>query len=82
MLLGAVVQSLKPVKLADGHNNSQHCWANNVGSCCVHLHVDVAQLKRTISFADVTVDIDEIDANQVMIFTLLPFLSFCYMKIV
>ena len=79
MLLGVVVQSLKPVKLADGHNNSQHCWANNVGSCCVHL--PLPELKRTISFADVTVDIDEIDANQVMTFMLLPFLSFCYMKI-
>ena len=22
-----------------GHNKSQHCWANNVGSCCVCLHV-------------------------------------------
>ena len=20
------------------HNNSQHCWRNNVGSCCVRLH--------------------------------------------
>ena len=23
---------------ASGHNNSQHCWANNVESC-VHLHM-------------------------------------------
>ena len=22
-----------------GRNNSQHCWANNVGSCCLRLHV-------------------------------------------
>ena len=22
----------------NGHNNSQHCWPNNVGSCCVCLH--------------------------------------------
>ena len=22
-----------------GRNNSQHCWANNVGSCCLCLHV-------------------------------------------
>ena len=20
------------------HNNSQHCWCNNVGSCCIRLH--------------------------------------------
>ena len=27
-----------PVKLfVHGHNNSQHCWANNVGSCCVRV---------------------------------------------
>ena len=25
-----------------GRNNSQHCWANNVGSCCVRLHVALA----------------------------------------
>ena len=24
---------------ANGHNNSQHCWPNNVESCCVHLHM-------------------------------------------
>ena len=28
--------ALKPC--ANGCNNSQHCWANNVGSCCVPLH--------------------------------------------
>ena len=22
---------------ADGCNNSQHCWPNNVGSCCVRI---------------------------------------------
>ena len=22
-----------------GRNNSQHCWANNVGSCCLRFHV-------------------------------------------
>ena len=22
-----------------GHNKSQHCWPNNVGSCCVCLHI-------------------------------------------
>ena len=22
-----------------GHNNSQHCWPNNVKSCCVRLHI-------------------------------------------
>ena len=27
-----------------GHNNSQHCWANNNGSCCVRLHVAFAPL--------------------------------------
>ena len=21
-----------------GRNNSQHCWCNNVGSCCIRLH--------------------------------------------
>ena len=27
-----------PVKLrANGRNNSQHCWANNVGSCCIRV---------------------------------------------
>ena len=31
---------------ANGHNNSQHCWPNNVGSCCVHLHM----AKSLISF--------------------------------
>ena len=24
---------------ANGHNNSQHCWPNNVGSCCIGFHV-------------------------------------------
>ena len=24
---------------ANGCNNSQHCWPNNVGRCCVRLHV-------------------------------------------
>ena len=24
---------------ANGLNNQQHCWANNVGSCCVRLYV-------------------------------------------
>ena len=28
----------------NGHNNSQHCRANNIGSCCVHLHVAFAPL--------------------------------------
>ena len=23
----------------NGRNNSQQCWANNGGSCCVRLHV-------------------------------------------
>ena len=23
---------------ATAHDNSQHCWPNNVESCCVHLH--------------------------------------------
>ena len=27
-----------------GCNKSQHCWANNVGSCCVHLHVALRSL--------------------------------------
>ena len=43
MLLGVVSQTLKLDKLLamciQGHNNSQHRWANNVGSCCVHLHM-------------------------------------------
>ena len=30
-----------------GRNNSQHCWANNVGSFCVSLHVSL-WLKREI----------------------------------
>jgi len=30
----------KAVKLrANGRNNSQHCWPNNAGRCCVRLHV-------------------------------------------
>ena len=24
---------------ANGRNNSQHCWPNHVGSCCVRLNV-------------------------------------------
>ena len=24
---------------ATAHDNSQHCWPNNVESCCVHLHM-------------------------------------------
>ena len=31
---------------ANGRNNSQHCWSNNIGSCCVPLHV----AKRMTSF--------------------------------
>ena len=27
------------VRLANGHNNFQHLWPNDVGSCCVCLHV-------------------------------------------
>ena len=26
---------------ANGRNNSQHCYANNVGSCCVRVGSDV-----------------------------------------
>ena len=40
--LRVVAQSLKPVKLlamANGPSNSQRCWANNAGSCCVRLLV-------------------------------------------
>ena len=29
---------------ANRRNNSQHCWANNVGSCCVRLYVDLKRL--------------------------------------
>ena len=42
VLLVVDAQSLKTVKRypgADGRNNSQHCWAKKIGSCCVHLHV-------------------------------------------
>ena len=27
-----------------GRNNSQHCWPNNVGSCCVHVRNKAARL--------------------------------------
>ena len=39
VLLGIVAQSFKPVKLSATCSNCQHCWANNVGSCCVRLHI-------------------------------------------
>ena len=42
VLLVVDAQSLKTVKRypgADGRNNSQHCWAKKIGSCCVHLHI-------------------------------------------
>ena len=29
----------------DARNNSQHCWRNNVGSCCVRLHVALRLIK-------------------------------------
>ena len=32
-----------PLRLrANGRNNSQHCWRNNVGSCCARLHATLA----------------------------------------
>ena len=35
----------KAVKLrANGRNNSQHCWPNNAGRCCVRLHVSNKRL--------------------------------------
>ena len=43
VLLGLVVQSLKPVKRklirTDGCNDSQRCWANNARNFCVRLQV-------------------------------------------
>ena len=30
------------------HNNSQHCWTNNAGSRCVHLH-SLANLKSSFN---------------------------------
>ena len=30
-----------------GHNNSKHCWPNNVGSCCIPLHT-TARMDTTI----------------------------------
>ena len=35
-LLGVVASVCTP--LPTRTNNSQHCWRNNVGSCCVRLH--------------------------------------------
>ena len=29
-----------------GRNNSHHCWPNNVGSCCVRLHVALRNLSN------------------------------------
>ena len=29
----------------DARNNSQHCWRNNVGSCCVRLHAALRLIK-------------------------------------
>ena len=40
---GEILQHIKNsgggVRLANGHNNFQHLWPNDVGSCCVCLHV-------------------------------------------
>ena len=37
---------------ANGRSNSQHCWPNNGGSCCVRLHV---ALERCTGIAEVKV---------------------------
>ena len=40
---------------ANGRNNSQHCWCNNVGSCCVRVgsgvQTDATTLKPEVSLA-------------------------------
>ena len=37
LLLGVVASVC--TSLQYGRNNTQHCWRNNVGSCCISLHV-------------------------------------------
>ena len=32
-------------------NNSQHCWRNNVGSCCVCLHTALGSLASSLYFS-------------------------------
>ena len=41
------------LKNVDGRNNSQHCWANNVGSCCARVGRSI-QTEATTPTADRT----------------------------
>ena len=33
---------------ANGRSNSQHCWANNVGSCCVRFHAAIEKKRQQL----------------------------------
>ena len=42
------------LKNVDGRNNSQHCWANNVGSCCARVGRSIQTEATTPNNADRT----------------------------